>query len=780
DRPAGPLRVRGIPDPRLSGEVAALRLLRDGASPDEAREALAAAPEGVEPESLYARYPDVVLTPSDRIGCYDAVFGGGAASLPAAPGRVPASYANNPVAARDHGVLAARVRESLKGRLPGYMVPSVIMTVDALPLTVNGKLDRRALPDPGGNGPRRAGRPPRTPVERVLCTLFAEILDAPGVGVDDGFFDLGGHSLLATRLVGRVRAALGAELAIRELFEAPTVAELAERVHRSAAARERPVLEPRERPERIPLSSAQARLWMLDQMLAEDDGPRGAYHLPLAVRLRGDLDLAALEAAIGDVVARHESLRTVFGEHDGVPYQRILPTHEARPVLEVATCAPEDVIARPFDLAKDIPLRVAVFPEGERRHLLLAVFHHIAFDEWSFGPFARDVAEAYTARLDGRAPGWEPPPVQYADHALWQRELLGDPLDPGSVHARQLDHWARALADLPEEIPLPADRPRPGTAGQRGGTLTADFPPGLTRRLRQVARDANASMFMVCQSAVVALLHRAGAGDDIPLGSPVAGRTEEATRDLVGFFVNTLVLRADVSGDPAFGELLGRVREADLAGLANQDLPFEAVVEALRPRRVPGRNPLFQVMVGYENQGAGDVRFPGLEQREALFGPGAAKFDIDFIFREGADDLRLIVDYSADMFDEGTVAALAEGLIALLDAVAADPGVKVGALPAPRTPAARTATAPGPDGTAARDGGGDDREAVLCRIFAEELGVPEVGPDDDFFDLGGHSLLAMKLVRRIRKEPGCESVKIAALLTAPTVRGLIQAHPLRS
>ncbi|WP_149258720.1 non-ribosomal peptide synthetase [Actinomadura sp. K4S16] len=768
DRPAGPLRVRGIPDPRSSGEAAALRALREGASADEARAALTSAPEGIEPETLHGLFPDAVLTPSDEPGRYDAVFGGGAACPPAEPGRAPASYANDPVAARDHGVLAARVRESLRARLPGHMVPSAIMTLDALPLTVNGKLDRRALPDPGQDAPRRAGRAPRTPVERLLCTLFAEVLDAPGAGIDDDFFDLGGHSLLATRLVGRARAVLGAELAIRDLFEAPTVAELAGRLHRGAESRARPVLEPRERPERVPLSSAQRRLWMLDQLLREDDGPRDAYHLPLAVRLRGGLDLAALEAAIGDVTARHESLRTVFAEHDGVPYQRILAPDEAKPVLEVATCAPEDVIARPFDLAEQTPLRVAVFPEGEREHLLLAVFHHIAFDEWSFGPFARDVAEAYAARLDGKEPAWAPPPVQYADHALWQRELLGDPADPGSVHARQLDHWARTLADLPEEIPLPVDRARPATAGQRGGTLTADLPPGLTGRLRRVAREANASVFMVCQAAVAALLHRMGAGDDIPLGSPVAGRTEEAARDLVGFFVNTLVLRADVSGDPTFAELLARVREAGLAGLAHQDLPFEAVVEALRPRRVPGRNPLFQVMVGYENQGAGDVRFPGLEQREALFGPGAAKFDLDFIFREGPDGLRLVLDHSADLFDRATAAALADGLIALLGAVADDPGVRVGSLPAVLT--ARTVTAEAAPEAARRD---DGREAVLCRIFAEELGVPEVAPDDDFFDLGGHSLLAMKLVRRIRREPGCADLRIADLMAAPTAAGLL-------
>ena len=792
---SGPLRVRAVPDPRLSAELAALRALEGGASHREARALLGEPPRGVEPELLYALDPGVVTTPSDEIGHYDAVFGGGAAFLPADPDLGPASYANNPAAARDHGALAARVREGLKRRLPGYMVPSAIVTLDALPLTVNGKLDRRALPAPDRQGPRGPGREARTAVEHLLCTLFGEVLDVPGVGVDDDFFDLGGHSLLATRLVGRVRAVLRAELAIRDLFEARNVAELATRLHDRAGVTPRPPLVPARRPERVPLSYAQRRLWLLDQILREDDGPREAYHLPLAVHLSGELDVDALRAAIGDVTARHESLRTVFAEHEGVPYQRILPPEAARPVLEITTCSPEEVIARPFDLATEIPLRVALIPArsaevtgtaesgGEGEYLLLAVFHHIAFDEWSFGPFAGDVARAYAARLEGRAPdegpdgapGWKPLAVQYADYTLWQRELLGDPADPGSPHARQLAYWTRALSGMPQEIPLPVDRPRPATIGQRGGSTTRRLPSPLVGRLREVARGAQVSMFMVCQSAVAALLHRTGAGEDIPLGSPVAGRTDEAAGALVGFFVNTLVLRADTSGDPSFAELLSRVRDTDLAGLANQDLPFEVLVEALRPPRVPGRNPLFQVMVGYENQAVGEVRFPGLRQREVLFGPPAAKFDLDFIFRESGEGLQLVVDYSADLFDRATIDTMIEALTGVLEAVAADPGTRLSDLPVTLT--ARTLPGPGHGGSGG--GGGatrrdDDREAMLCGAFAEVLEVDAVGPHDNFFDLGGHSLLVMGLVRRLRREPGCAGVKVATLMAAQTVAELMK------
>ncbi|MEO3782579.1 amino acid adenylation domain-containing protein [Actinocorallia sp. B10E7] len=761
-----PVRVQGVPDPRLSGELAALEALENGASAEEARVLLDAAPEGVEPEVFYELDPDVVITPSGEPGRYDVVFGRAAARPQAEAGRKPASYANNPAAARGRGALASRVRDALKRTLPSYMVPSAIVTLDALPLTVNGKLDRRALPLPDGQTTGGAGREPRTPVEGLLCALFAEALDVARVGIDDGFFDLGGHSLLATRLVGRARTVLRTELAIRDLFEAPTVAELAQRIHDRAGEEVRPALTPRERPEHIPLSFAQRRLWLLDQLLREDEGPREAYHLPLAVRLRGALDVTALEAAIGDVVARHESLRTVFAEHEGVPYQRILAPEQAKPTLEIAACAPEEVIARPFDLSRQIPLRVAVFPEGENEHLLLAVFHHIVFDEWSFGPFARDVAQAYNARVAGETPVWEPRPVQYADYTLWQRDLLGDPLDPGSRHARQLAYWAGALSGLPEEIPLPVDRPRPATVGQRGGTAVREVPRPLTGAMRARAREARASMFMLCQTAVAALLHTMGGGEDIPLGSPVAGRTDDAAGSMIGFFVNTLVLRADLSGDPTLEELLARIRDTDLAGLAHQDLPFEAVVEALKPRRVPGRNPLFQVMVGYEAQDAGEIAFSGLEQRPALFGPAAAKFDLDFIFREEGEDLRLIVDYSADLFDASTVERMIDALLAVC---AADPKAPVSGLPASLT--ARKVTgdaAPGAGGA-----GSPDREAALCRIFAEELGVDAVGPHDDFFDLGGHSLLAMRLVRRIRREPGCAGLKIAALMAAPTVAGIL-------
>ncbi|GAA2661125.1 hypothetical protein GCM10010412_033970 [Nonomuraea recticatena] len=576
------------------------------------------------------------------------------------------------VVLHDEAADLAALRLSLKARLPGYMVPAALVAVGRLPLTVNGKLDVRALPRPAVTG-GGAARPPGSARERVLCELFADLLGVEHVGVDDDFFDLGGHSLLATRLVSRARAALGAELAIRDLFEAPTVAELAARV---TLSRRRPALTPAStRPDEPPLSFAQQRLWLIEQL----EGASALYNFPLVMRLRGELDLEALGAAMADLSARHEALRTLVVEREGRPFQRVLPAERARPALELVEGSLESFLERPFDLAAEPPLRAGVVRLGPHEHVVALLLHHIATDEWSDGPFLRDLSAAYAARREGRAPSWEPLPVQYVDYTLWQRELLGDRSDPESLAARQLAYWGQTLRGAPERLDLPVDRPHQARPSPAGARLAVELGPETCGRLRALAQRAGASMFMVCHAAVAALLHRMGAGDDLPLGAPISGRTDEAMDDLVGFFVNTLVLRADLSGEPSFAELLDRVRELDLAAFSHQDVPFEAVVEELNPVRSPDRNPLFQVMVGYRNRAGDDFALEGLEVLPHPFEVTTATFDLVFSFVEG-EGLTCVIEYRTELFDRSTIASLGERLAALVAEVAADPSRPVGSV----------------------------------------------------------------------------------------------------
>ncbi|MDG4862756.1 condensation domain-containing protein, partial [Streptomyces sp. T-3] len=395
--------------------------------------------------------------------------------------------------------------------------------------------------------------------------------------IDDNFFHLGGHSLLATRLVSRIRDALSADLTVRDLFENSTIAELAPAITYNTSTR-RPGLVAVERPERIPLSFAQQRLWFLGEL----EGASATYNVPLAIRLKGDLDQEALRRGLAEVVDRHESLRTVFEVSEGRPFQRILPAGTVELDLTEVKVGERDsdavlaeLAAGVFDLSTEVPLRAFLVEESAEAHVLLLVVHHIASDGWSNGPLMRDLAEAYAACVDGREPAWKPLPVQYADYALWQRELLGGVDDPASVGAAQLAYWTEALADLPEEVTLRGDRPRPTVASYRGGRLDIQVSSGVHEQLLALARRSGASVFMVVQAATAAVLTRSGAGSDVVLGSPSAGRTDPALDDLVGFFVNTLVLRTDTSGDPSFAELLARVRDTDLAAWAHQDLPFD-------------------------------------------------------------------------------------------------------------------------------------------------------------------------------------------------------------
>ncbi|MDH6624461.1 nonribosomal peptide synthetase DhbF [Streptomyces sp. LBL] len=644
-------------------------------------------------------------------------------------------------------------RAHLAQSLPEAMVPSVFVALDRLPTTVNGKLDRSALPVPEAPEVARAGggQEPRTVRERALCALFARVLGLRRVGTHDNFFDLGGHSLTAARLSTLVRSTLGVELSIRDLYAQPTPAALGKRLDGAAAARL--PLTARLRPARVPLSAAQSSLWFLDRM----GGGGATYNMPLVLRPRRPLDVDALRAALADLADRHEILRTRLVAVDGTPYQEIADVGAAQPGLKVVDCQAAEIEAqlaaavhRRFDLEKDTPLWGAVFGRDGAGQVVVLVLHHVAGDGWSLGPLARELSHAYAARAAGRAPEWEPLPIQYADYALWQRELLGK----GSELAeQQREFWRDALDGLPEESALPLDRPRTGAGTGAGGHLTVPVDARLHGALRRLAEESGASLFMVLHAALAALLTRCGAGTDIPVGTPVAARQDTTLDGLIGHFANTLVLRADTSGDPGFRALLARVKDADLAAYDHQDLPFERVVEELNPARMPGRHPLFQVMLALQNNADAELRLgeevlPLVPQETAT-----AKFDLFFnaVERpaEGGIDVR--VDYAADLFDPATVAALGDAWHALLEAVVADPDLRVGALPAPRPTSSEPAVAP-------------VERLVLAQAGIRDAAAVE-GPD------GRPVVLAVAdregAVRRAAEATGLRVVAVSALPRTP-------------
>ncbi|EME99889.1 non-ribosomal peptide synthetase [Streptomyces mobaraensis NBRC 13819 = DSM 40847] len=570
----------------------------------------------------------------------------------------------------------AGLRAALAERLPEYMVPAAIVLLDALPLNVNGKLDRRALPEPGADafaGAAGGGRAPRDEREALVCGAFADVLGLPAVGPDDDFFALGGHSLLATRLVGRVRTVLGTPVTIRDLFDARTPAALARRLDGAGADRPGPTAGPR--PAEVPLSPAQARLWFLQQL----QGPSTAYTIPCSLRIDGPLDADALRAAFADVVARHEALRTAFPDTDGRPYQKVLPSEEARIPFEVRQVAPErldeavaEAGARAFDLAAAPPVHATLLTAGPETHVLCVALHHIVGDEWSEGVLLRDLDTAYAARRQGTAPAWQPLPLQFADHALWQRDLPAD--------ERLTAYWTERLAGLPDELTLPADRPRPAEPTGRGGAVRMRLPDALHRALRGYAHRAGVTPFMVTQAAGALLLGALAGSTDVALGTPVAGRADEAVENVVGFFVNTLVLRHDLTAPEGaaltFDRLVERARETVLGALAHQDLPFDRLVDIVGPERSLGRHPLFQVMVQHRKEAAGlDALFGA---RTALLPDPlhAARFDLAFTFVESADGAHtdLTVIHAADLYDHATAELLAERLLHVLEQTLAAPG----------------------------------------------------------------------------------------------------------
>ncbi|MBY8882684.1 amino acid adenylation domain-containing protein [Actinacidiphila acidipaludis] len=572
----------------------------------------------------------------------------------------------------------------------------------------------------------RAGGSPR---EEILCALFAEAIGVDTLGPEDDFFAAGGHSMSGVRLMNRVRAVLGVEARIRDLFLAPTPAALARRLGGAAQGAERPAPVPVERPQRVPLSYAQRRLWFLDQL----EGPSRSYTIPIALRLRRPLDPAVLSDALADVAGRHEVLRTVYPAVDGNPFQRVLDT--ARPVLEVVRTTPgggqaavEGAAGHVFDLAADLPLRAwlveetatsgaapATAPDAntseaatstETVQFLLLVVHHIAADGWSTGPLLGDLAQAYAARAAGAAPDWAPLPVQYADYTLWQERTLGDADEPDSLTAAHLTYWQQQLTGTPPVLELPAARTRPAEATHRGGQVPVEVDAVTHQLLAAAARRAGATVFMAVQAALAATLTRHGAGTDVVLGTVVAGRDDEALDRLVGFFVNTLALRTDTSGRPSFGELLERVRDTDLAAYAHQDLPFDRLVEHLNPQRSAAHHPLVQVIV--QVQAAEDEPGDGSPLAGTAVGldTGMTKFDLTLSLRELKDasgapgGLAGVLEYATDVYDAATAELLAGRLARLLREAAERPELPVDDLDL-RTPADERLTAAADDTTTA-------------------------------------------------------------------------------
>ena len=587
----------------------------------------------------------------------------------------------------------AKVRAALAERLPAYMVPAAVLALPALPLTVNGKLDKRALPVPDYQE-AASYRAPTTLTEEILAGIFAAVLGLERVGLDDSFFDLGGDSLSAMRLVAAVNAGMDAGLAVRTVFEAPTVAQLAPRIGTGEGQLEPLVAV--QRPAVIPLSFAQNRLWILDQL----HGPSPVYNLAVALRLRGDLDAHSLHVALADVVGRHESLRTVFSAAQGSPRQVVIASEQADFGWQVVDAtawsardverAVEETALQCFDLASEIPLRSKLFRIGDDDHVWVAVVHHIAADGWSITPLVADLGVAYASRCAGRTPDWADLDVQYVDYTLWQRAQFGDLADAGSRIAGQLVYWQDALAGLPERLQLPTDRPYPQVADHRGATVAVDWPAELQQQIASVAREHGSTSFMVMQAALAVLLSKLSASSDVAVGFPIAGRRDPALDRLVGFFVNTLVLRLDLAGDPSVADVLDQVRTRSLSAYEHQDVPFEVLVERLNPARSLTHHPLVQVMLAWQNlptdtsdPSTAGLALGDLAVSQLPVNTGAARMDLSFSLAERwspvGDPAGIggFVEFRTDVFDAAGIEVLVERLKRVLVAMTSDVSLRL-------------------------------------------------------------------------------------------------------
>jgi amino acid adenylation domain-containing protein len=591
------------------------------------------------------------------------------------------------VAAAGQEVVPSDLRAFLRGHLPTHMIPAAFVVLEAFPLTPSNKVDRKALPAPDHTelSATTTYVPPRTPVEELIVGIWEEILQVQHVGIYDNFFDLGGHSLLATRVVSRVRQVFQLDLPLRDVFEAPTVAALTEKV--AAALHDEPEhdvlpLEPTDRSRPLPLSFAQQRLWFLDQLEPES----ALYNIPVVIRLHGTLNHSWLAQSIETIIARHEILRTTCVTVDSTPVQVIAPPQEWSLDIEDLTSLPdpeqsalrraEEESRQPFDLAQGPLLRVRLWQISGDAYILSMTMHHIISDEWSIQILLQEIATLYTSYAQEQTALLPPLPIQYADFAYWQRQWL-----QGELLEQQLAYWKTQLGHNLPVLSLPTDRPRPTVQTSAGALENFSLPPELLTQLSHLSRREGVTLFMTLLAAFQVLLARYSGQDDIPVGTPIANRTRREVEHLIGFFVNTLVLRADLSGNPTFRDVLQQVRQTALAAYAHQDVPFEMLVEVLQPVRDLSHTPLFQVAFAFQSDELALPDLPGLTIDALPIDNGIAKVDMMLTMFEENGQLGGAIEYNTDLFDAATIRRMAEHLHILLAGITADPKQPIGALP---------------------------------------------------------------------------------------------------
>lgn len=680
-------------------------------------------------------------------------------------------------------VAAEHLRAELLKHLPEYMVPSAFVHLDALPLTANGKLDRRALPAPGQDAlASKVYEAPQGETEEAIAEIWKALLHLDQVGRNDGFLELGGHSLLAVQLLSRLRRKLGTRITLRELFDAPTVRGLASLVNATAPS-EAQSIPKANRSGRLPLSFSQQRLWFLDHL---DHAAGAAYHLPMALRLTGALDAPALQATLDRLVARHETLRTRFELVDGEPVQKIAPADTRFPLLHqdlrdlssdqrtaTLTRLGQENATQLFDLTKGPMLRGHLLQVADTEHVLLITLHHIVSDGWSNSVLAQEVSVLYAAFSQGQKDPLPALPLQYVDYAAWQRQSLDGP----ALQA-QIDFWRKHLEGAPSVLNLPLDRPRPAIQSYTGGMIDCVLSPELSADLRAFSQAQGSTLFMVLLAGWSMLMSHLSGQNDVVVGTPVANRQRPELEPLIGFFANTLALRVATCRETRLSEVLGRIKDITLAAYSHQDLPFEQVVSALQPTRSMSHSPLFQVMLSLDNTPPSLLQMPGLEVESLDSAHITTQFDLSLSLADTGESLSGGLQYSSDLFDKTTVQTIMQLFSRVLENMVTDAQQSIGqvldntpALPSSAHTATVAATVedeqPEDLPYEAPEG---DTEIALANLWKELLKLDKVSRHDDFFRLGGISLMAVQMASRLRKVLG-KPIAVRDLFIEPTIAG---------